>query len=958
MLIVVFVATMLSACALGDFGENDVTDAKLYATYKSVVTDKGYVLVSQEEFTKLLDTMRSEGLTISSLNAPKLTDMPNDNTKQQWVLEFVMSDGSTKTAVLPATKIDDGNNPNPTPNPNPNPNPQPVNDGKTIDTAYTVAEASKVCAALAENAVSTNQVYVKGYITTDPEGYTHSNKTTYNFYIDDTKDGSTTAFMVYSADAGNHTVKKGSLVVIYGYLKHFVKNGSSTYEIAYDNTLKVNPTVVKVDGNSDTPTIDPDKGTSADKAYTVAEVLTAFANLGSNRFSDNPVYLKGKIIWEIALWEGDENYEPFYYMYLGELDADNEDENNKVNLYVDYFDISNYPNLAVGDTVVLYGYIMHYDDQESYLTMTYYTVDEQAGEYINPVIVSASSGGSTEPDPSGHNFPSYFTYDKCTDESCNVIGRKTADGTFANKFKYILTQSDVDGYLAAYDWLAENVSKSGVNVNTFYNKFDTLARGLDNVYCQNQIAEVLSYVSGNYDDYDTSNEYYNNLNDKYMSLIATILNGSNNSLKTELNQHTQEWERELAQSTSGAEGIADINNEINKIMSEYNTAQKQGADTATFEALYQRLVTQNNLLAEKYNYGANGFMTYSYKNDYGRDYTPEQTKAMSALVLKYIKPLYETISQKLDTKSTALQNNGTDADWSLVEGLLSDNLFAKQSSSNFGNVKAAIQSIADYFKYLDSNNSGATFCNAVENLSKTGNYFTGSTEGAFTYYIYEVEKPILYFCTKNCASIGESANYYYASGFTFVHEFGHYYESIKNNANISMDFCETQSQGNEMLFTAWLANNNNATIGYEALKYNQLANILETILSATAVDEFEQAAYSGKYNGKDVNANNYQNIYNEICEKYGISGSNESYWIDVCFDSAAYYISYAMSALPSIEIYAKAVAATDGGLDVAKNAYLTLFKTDSTDYNVMLEKAGLHNAFEEELYKYLTANIK
>ncbi len=817
MLLVVFVATLLSACALGDFGENDVTDAKLYATYKSVVTDKGYVLVSQEEFNKLLDTVRSDGLTILSLNAPKLTDMPNDNTKQQWVLEFVMSDGSTKTAVLPATKIDGGDNPNP----------QPVNDGKTIDTAYTVAEA-----------------------------------------------------------------------------------------------------------------------------------LTAFASLGVNDFSSKAVYVTGKIIWGIDAYEDTDGY--YSYMYIAAFDADPTDENLQDYLFVEYFDMTEYSDLAEGDTVVLYGYIMNYKDGENpaELIMSYYTVDEQAGEYINPVIVSASSGGSTEPDPSGHNFPSYFTYDKCADEGCNVIGRKTADGTFANKFKYTLTKSDVDGYLETYDWLAENVSKSGVNVNTFYNKFDTLAQGVYNVYYQNQIAEVLSYVSGNYDDYDTSNEYYNNLNDKYMSLIATILNGSNNSLKTELNRHTQEWERELAQSTSGAEGIADINNEINKIMSEYNTAQKQGANTATFEALYQRLVTQNNLLAEKYGYGANGFMTYSYANDYGRDYTPEQTKAMSALVLKYIKPLYETISQKLDTKSTALKNNGTDADWSLVEGLLSDNLFAKQSSSSFNDVKAAIQSIADYFKYLDSNNSGATFVNAVEDLFMTGNYFTGSTDGAFTYYIYEVEKPILYFCTENYANIGEDDNYYYASGFTFVHEFGHYYESVNNNADISMDFCETQSQGNEMLFLAWLANNNNATIGYEALKYNQLTNILETILSATAVDEFEQAAYSGKYNGKDVNANNYQNIYNEICEKYGISGSNESYWIDVCFDSAAYYISYAMSALPSIEIYAKAVAATDGGLDVAKNAYLTLFKTDSTDYNTMLEKAGLHNAFEEELYKYLTANIK
>lgn len=812
MLLVVFVATMLSACALGDFGESDTTDANLYATYKAVVSAKGYVLVSQEEFTKLLDTVRSDGLTILSLNAPKLSDVPGDSTKQQWVLEFVMSDGSTKTTVLPATKIDSGDNP------------QPANDGKTIDTAYTVAE-----------------------------------------------------------------------------------------------------------------------------------VLTAFASLGVDEFSSKAVYVTGTI-QQLYIYT-EEGYEDCTIINLANADE-------TAFLYIEYVDTTDFPDIAEGDQIIIYGYITNYSDGENpaELIMSYYTVNEGTDDedYIDPVIVSASSGGSDEPDPSGHNFPSYFTYDKCTDEGCNVIGRKTADGTFANKFKYTLTESDVDGYIAAYDWLAENVNKSNVNVNTFYDKFDELALGLDNVYCQNQIAEVLSYVSGNYGDYDTSNEYYNNLNDKYMSLIATILNGSNSSLKEQLKKHAQTWEIELAQSTSGVEGVADINNEINNILSEYNTAQSQGADTATFETLYQRLVTQNNLLAQKYGYEANEFMKYSYANDYGRDYTPEHTQKMSAYVLQYIKPLYETISQKLDTKSTALQNNGTDADWSLVEGLLSDNLFAKQSSSSFNDVKAAIQSIADYFDYLDSNNSGATFGKAVEDLFKTGNYFKGSTEGAFTYYIYEVEKPILYFSTQNYANIGESDNYYYASGFTFVHEFGHYYESIKNNANISMDFCETQSQGNEMLFLAWLANNNNATIGYEALKYNQLANILETVLSATAVDEFEQAAYSGKYNGKDVNANNYQDIYDEICEKYGISqgaGKND-YWYRVCFDSAAYYISYSMSALPSIEIYAKAVAATDGGLDVAKNAYLTLFKTDSTDYNVMLEKAGLHNAFEEDLYKYLTANIK
>lgn len=807
-LLVALVATLLAACTLDD--STTTTDAdKLYAAYSVAVSAKGYKPVSKTEFEEILAAATKDGGTITNVNAT----LETANGTEKWILTFVLGDGTTKTAEHAANKADSPDpDPNPTPNPNPTPDPT-GNDGSSVEKAYSVSEAVAVVKQLASGAHSDTKLYVRGYITSEPQYF--SNHKSYNFYMGDVASDSSNSFMAYSAQISSGSIKQGDEIVIYGYLIHFVKDGSPVYEIGYASGLE------------------------------------------------------------------------------------------------------------------------------------------------NPQIVLVNNGATPTPDPSEHNFPNYFTYGECQDEGCHIIGRKAADSTFKNNFKYTLTETDYNKYVGYYNWMVANVNNASTDADEFYINMIDFGNGLNHVYEQNDIASVLYNVSGDSTDYDTSTTWYYDLLNKYVDIIVKANSSTNTAIKNGLSENVDSEDIQYALG-EGTGNASKIQEEIDNILSQYNNEiTSESPNTTTIAGLYEQLVNKNNQLAVLYGY--DNYMTYAYKNVYNRNYTPAQTKAMSAFVKQYIVPLYTSINAKFETAYNALDgNDATDADINLYKGLMFDSLFTKTTSKYFDEVKDAIDLISNYFKYLDSSND-VMFYDAVEDLFKTGNYFVGQVEGAFTYYMPQVGNTILYF---DNTDYGEGT-YYYSNSFTFVHEFGHYYENVLNLTKsgerpLSYDFCETQSQGNEMMFLAWLGSNTTASKGYNAVKYSQLANMLQTVLNATAIDEFEQAVYTGSYEGyTTLNKNNYQDLYDTICTKYGINDkeNGNTYWMGVCFDNAAYYISYAMSALPSIEIYAKAVD-KDGGLDVARTAYLTLFTNASTDYNTVLAAAGLHNAFEEALYTELTNAIK
>ena len=972
-LLVALVATLLAACTIDD--STATTDAdKLYTAYSAVVSVKGYKPVSKTEFEEILTAATKDGGTITSVNAT----LETANGTEKWVLTFVLGDGTTKTAEHAANKADstDPNpnptpDPDPTPNPDPNPNPDPEpnptpdptgNDGSSVEKAYSVSEAVAVVKQLASGAHSDTKLYVRGYITSEPQYF--SNHKSYNFYMGDVASDSSNSFMAYSAQISSGSIKQGDEIVIYGYLIHFVKDGSPVYEIGYASGLD-NPQIVLVNnGATPTPTPggDPENdGKTADTAYTVADALIVGNKLANNAYSSGQVYLKGTIIW--AVGSTVEDGETYTYMYIADTIPSDSDDQFAAYVYVDYYDMSDFTELEIGDEVVLYGYLMHIDDATdgNYISMTYYTVNKDAGEYIDPVLISVNGNSkpAPEPDPSEHNFPNYFTYGKCQDEGCHVIGRKAADSTFKNNFKYTLTETDYNKYVGYYNWMVANVNNASTDADEFYINMIDFGKGLNHVYEQNDIASVLYNVSGDSTDYDTSTTWYYDLLNKYVDIIVKANSSTNTAIKNGLSEYVDSEDIQYALG-EGTGNASKIQEEIDNILSQYNKEiTLESPNTTTIAGLYEQLVNKNNQLAVLYGY--DNYMTYAYKNVYNRNYTPTQTKAMSAFVKQYIVPLYTSINAKFETAYNALDgNDATDADINLYNGLMFDSLFTKTTSRYFDEVKDAIDLISNYFKYLDSSND-VMFYDAVEDLFKTGNYFVGQVEGAFTYYMPQVGNTILYFDNTDYGN----GTYYYSNSFTFVHEFGHYYENVHNLTKsgerpLSYDFCETQSQGNEMMFLAWLGSNTTASKGYNAVKYSQLANMLQTVLNATAIDEFEQAVYTGSYEGyTTLNANNYQDLYDTICTKYGINDeeNGNTYWMGVCFDNAAYYISYAMSALPSIEIYAKAVD-KDGGLDVARTAYLTLFTNASTDYNTVLAAAGLHNAFEEALYTELTNAIK
>ena len=102
---------------------------------------------------------------------------------------------------------------------------------------------------------------------------------------------------------------------------------------------------------------------------------------------------------------------------------------------------------------------------------------------------------------------------------------------------------------------------------------------------------------------------------------------------------------------------------------------------------------------------------------------------------------------------------------------------------------------------------------------------------------------------------------------------------------------------------------------------------------------------------------------------YGIRGSlNESYWRFVTIPAPSYYISYAMSALPCVELLS--VAETEG-FEAAKAIYFKFFtftddpnnfdvdsegdKTATLTFGETLNYVGLHSVFDEEMYTHISS---
>lgn len=550
---------------------------------------------------------------------------------------------------------------------------------------------------------------------------------------------------------------------------------------------------------------------------------------------------------------------------------------------------------------------------------------------------------------SGHDFDidssDYMIMVTCGNDGCDYTIRQDGNHTYDDLFVYDFTATEkaeieaniqefynqldyVGPYNSAYHGYDEN-SELNDGFATLLDLFWDFNHALDRIGSQYQNAYVLYYIEiseENAQNYAEINGYYNEKIAEYYLTFRLIYDSAYREYFVEhFGEDNALYYVSVSDSYSDG-STADINKRLGEIQVEFMALEDETVGD-TVPTLYEEFVDLNNQLAEIYGY--ENYLNYAYLNEYNRSYTPEDAKMMRSYVKNYISEIYHHLYSNLEHYKTVAMS------YEAYE------VYTALTNSVFFDSKIANNLVHDYFVSMSTTEDSSDFFECANSLFREGNYYRGERDGAFSWSIDSL--PFVYF----------GPGTYYSGAFTFVHEFGHHYNNVSGTYN-SMDTAEIHSQGNEMMFLAYLENNLPANIlndMYARLYFNELTGIIGTILMSSCVDEFEYCVYTGTTpDGQPATytAEDYDDLFVSIMQLYGIESTfRHTYWRSVTIQQACYYISYAISALPSVEIFS--IAGTEG-YETAKEIYFNTQFLRNANYGAYLVEAGLTSVFDENLY--------
>lgn len=624
------------------------------------------------------------------------------------------------------------------------------------------------------------------------------------------------------------------------------------------------------------------------------------------------------------------------------------------------------------------------------------------------------NNSSDEPTPAKgeHNFdfssatyngePDYFKMVECQDEDCHEVSRRESEREFDNVFTFTYDaarQAQIDEHVAtlnnilnpenanfvgAYDdnpdwrntdtydtesgeWIHNNQEQYDANKAFEAEYYDPFYDDLEYVTEQYQICYVHYCVNDN-DEWSVKYEDISNertdLISEYYGLFRKVYNTKfREYFFSEEDGWTEEdIEKALIMSDSyGSDEYKDINSSISEIEVSFRDLKSSvvtdtsGKNKNVVPNMYAEYVSYKNQLAQLAGY--ENYVEYAYVNEYDRDYSPAEVAQLRAYAKQYMKPIFTKIFNGYQSSSqTSFKGQAK----LYYDALSSGSIFTSKLTSDI---------VGDYLKGLNFEGAQGTvdYYKNASDLFEVGNVYSGNYTGAFNYWIGAQEKSVLYFGPDS-----------YSGAFTFVHEFGHYNNSFYNQgASMSYDLDETHSQGNEMMFLAYLS-----TVladyesVYEKLEYDNLFNMVAISLLAMAVDEFEQAIYTNTYVGEKyedgIVAGEYDDLFYDILKAYGLANIlNEAYWRYVVIESPCYYISYSTSAMASLQLYAMAMneIKETGDMTATREKYYKLITFTDDENNAhtdfvgdtvvdigfgdTLKYAGLYSPFEEDFYIFL-----
>ena len=333
--------------------------------------------------------------------------------------------------------------------------------------------------------------------------------------------------------------------------------------------------------------------------------------------------------------------------------------------------------------------------------------------------------------------------------------------------------------------------------------------------------------------------------------------------------------------------------------------------------------------------GYDSYIDYAYKDIYEREYTPNEVSTFNGYVKDTVLPLMQNLKALREDKVNALTEEEKN----------------RINSFHNANYNTMMEDIKDYGTFI-----GDSYKNSLDFILNDGYIRLGgdnaNIDGAFTTYLYmdSLDQPIIYF--------GPS----YQNTLTFIHEFGHYNNFKVNGAGaMSYDLAETHSQANELLFLAWLSKNDKSFTQnvVDVLHIDEVLDACRVIILATMVNDFEYRVY---HSSDTLSTADFDTYYQEAGDALGgydtimdaIYGENKAtataYWKRVVLENPCYYISYAMSKIPSLEIYSYA----RNDLALARQKYKKTYTLENglklTEFLRVLDNAELYSPFDSKAF--------
>ncbi len=480
--------------------------------------------------------------------------------------------------------------------------------------------------------------------------------------------------------------------------------------------------------------------------------------------------------------------------------------------------------------------------------------------------------------------------------------------------------------------LCRKLTLEGTDISAIEAAWERVEEMYEAIATQAQIAYVL-YCMAQSDktksnDHLYASEMAGEVYEEYMKVCREI-DESNSPYREAFFSDWSEQELDEMRRYSGEQNA--LHDENERILVSYRELNEDAFYDGAAIA-YLQLVKNWNRIAELQGY--DNYYDYAYARVYRRDYGKAESGTLRDYVKEYLLPLYlETLTkfQEMNAKLSRKERNQLDA---LLYGDY-DSL-----PTNY---------VASYLASLPENTQRIM----SETLLTQNAVFTDSKDaygGAFTTMLYSLDRAFCFF--------GPG----YQNSSTVVHEMGHYYAAgFGDGLLVSTDLAEVHSQGNEMLFFSYLRPYLDADV-YEAFLDYQICYALMQIILCVVIDEFEMQVYQNADHMTDP-VRELDALMSTVLEGYGgvdffnatIADAN-SYWRYVAPESPVYYISYAVSGIASIELFAQA----QENLSSATAGYCRLVEEAGEDASFLatLQAAGLGSPFDRNTYLRMRQVLK